>query len=447
MKRAIYWFNQDLRLDDNPSLCAAAAKAQQLLCVYVVDTAPRFYGPLHRRTGKHRLRFLQESLKDLQQQLAALGQSLLVLEGTPLTVMSKLIQQHRVDAVFAAEQMGLNERRDWQQLRDHFYQVNFITGPTQTLLQQQHLPFPLEELPASFTPFREAVEPLPATEVQAAPTSLPSCWLSARTVLSVDQCQRLTQNKPSRDLRGTYFNGGATAARRHLSAYFQSSHPARYKLTRNGLDNWNDSTKFSPWLALGCLSVRRLWQSIDEYEQQQGANESTYWIKFELLWREYFQWYALRHGAALFSPSGVKQRKVPCCFSPERFQRWCAGNTPYPIVNACMKQLAACGYLSNRGRQLVASCFVNELQLDWRFGAAWFEEQLVDYDVASNWGNWQYIAGVGADPRGQRHFNLENQTREYDPQGTFIRKWEGDQSCQQLDSVDAADWPIDPRTD
>ncbi|WP_371924928.1 FAD-binding domain-containing protein [Endozoicomonas sp. SCSIO W0465] len=139
----------------------------------------------------------------------------------------------------------------------------------------------------------------------------------------------------------------------------------------------------------------------------------------------------------------MKEKCRLSCFYPERFQKWCAGNTPWPIVNACMKDLQATGYLSNRGRQLVASCFIHELGMDWRYGAAWFEQQLVDYDVGSNWGNWQYLAGVGADPRGCRHFDLDKQARQYDPDGSYVKRWEGNKTYP-LDSVDAADWPIMP---
>jgi deoxyribodipyrimidine photo-lyase len=107
-----------------------------------------------------------------------------------------------------------------------------------------------------------------------------------------------------------------------------------------------------------------------------------------------------------------------------------------------MKQLKATGYLSNRGRQIAASCLVNELETDWRYGAAWFEHQLCDYDVASNWGNWQYIAGVGVDPRGGRHFNLQKQTETYDPTGSYVARWSPGPVLQTLDTRDAADWPI-----
>ena len=138
-------------------------------------------------------------------------------------------------------------------------------------------------------------------------------------------------------------------------------------------------------------------------------------------------------------------------FYPERFKSWTDSTTPYPIVNACMKQLKKTGYMSNRGRQIVASCFINELNLDWRYGAAYFESQLIDYDVGSNWGNWQYLAGVGADPRstqkGGRHFDLSKQQRRYDPNGDFILKWLGSDSLIDLnecsiDHLDPTGWPI-----
>ena len=134
-------------------------------------------------------------------------------------------------------------------------------------------------------------------------------------------------------------------------------------------------------------------------------------------------------------------------FYPERFKKWCLGNTPYPLVNACMNELRHTSYLSNRGRQIVASCLVNELSVDWRFGAAWFEEQLIDYDAAVNWGNWQYIAGVGVDPRGGRHFNIKKQTNIYDLNGEYQTQWldpdtQASHLDQVLDSVDAADWPV-----
>lgn len=130
---------------------------------------------------------------------------------------------------------------------------------------------------------------------------------------------------------------------------------------------------------------------LQRYEAVHGANDSTYWIFFELLWREYFYWYARRYGAKLFRFSGIGEKNRSPVSMRSALQ-WKHGETPFPIVNACMRQLNQTGYMSNRGRQLVASCLVHELGLDWRYGAAYFETQLVDYDVGSNWGNWQYLA-------------------------------------------------------
>lgn len=195
-------------------------------------------------------------------------------------------------------------------------------------------------------------------------------------------------------------------------------------------------------MANGSLSARQVFAQLKEYETVHGSNESTYWLYFELLWRDYFQWALLKNQSGFFRFSGINNRRPLTTFLPQRFIRWCQGETPYPIVNACMKQLNETGYMSNRGRQLVASCLVHELAVDWRFGAAYFEQQLVDFDVAANWGNWQYLAGVGADPRGHRQFNLNKQAASYDPHGHFTQRWAGAVNDSPLDQTDAADWPI-----
>lgn len=171
-----------------------------------------------------------------------------------------------------------------------------------------------------------------------------------------------------------------------------------------------------------------MW-ALRQYENQHGANESTYWIFFELLWREYFFWYARAHGRSLFTLNGLRhQVAYSIRQDAQRLAAWQNGQTEFPLVNACMHQLVATGFMSNRGRQLVASCLVNELQLDWRLGAEFFERHLIDYDVGSNWGNWQYLGGVGADPRGLRRFDQDKQQRTYDPYGEFIKRWQGYQT-------------------
>ena len=187
--------------------------------------------------------------------------------------------------------------------------------------------------------------------------------------------------------------------------YFETNSASTYKETRNALDGENYSTKFSIWLSNGCISARNIISNLKKYESLNGKNQSTYWIFFELLWREYFQWYAHHYKESLYKISGVTGIRPLSSFYAERLKKWEQGTTPYPLVNALMNQLVSTGYMSNRGRQIVASCLVNELELDWRYGASFMESHLIDYDVASNWGNWQSIAGVSSDGK-KKHFDI-----------------------------------------
>ncbi len=433
MTTGLFWFTNDLRLHDQPALWKMQS-VDKLICVFCLD--PQWFRPngLNAKAmGERRFQFLVESLKDLQQQLQHAGQVLIIKQQTPHLALTELINKYNVDIIARSQHAGVYENRHWKLLQQQFPDHKFITEPSHTLFSADDLPFQLNQLPTSFTQFRKQVEDLALPRPMSSPQQLPP----PPGPIAIDEI-----NQPV--LEPSKFTGGETAALKHINDYFSTDLPANYKTVRNELDGWTNSTKFSPWLALGCLSVRHLASRLKNYEQTNVSNDSTYWIYFELLWREYFQWYAHCYGARLFRFDGIKNSKSRRCYYPERYQKWCNGNTPYPLVNACMKQLNATGYMSNRGRQIVASCFVHELNLDWRFGAAYFEQQLIDYDVAANWGNWQYIAGVGADPRGGRQFNIEKQTRQYDPEGEFIRHWQGDIDIIPLDSVDAADWPIMP---
>ncbi len=428
----LYWFGDDLRVSDQPGLARAAAEVDQLICVYVVDSAWFRPGPLvHTRPlGIQRERFLLESLRALDTSLRAMGQHLNVIWARPLDMLPALITRYSVTDLYRSDHPGYYERRDWQWLREHYPQLTFTDVHNQTLFDPDQLGFALDDLPSTFSQFRRKVEHLPIPAATGLTERLPPSPTGGRKL------------PPSPERDGCPFRGGEEAARMHRLRYFGGEAPAHYKETRNALDNWNASTKFSPWLARGCQSPRQINTALALYEQQHGANESTEWIRFELLWREYFQWLARADGPALFRFGGRSRRSPNTSFYPERFRKWCEGATPYPLVNAAMHQLNRTGYLSNRARQIVASALVNELQVDWRYGAAWFEQQLIDYDVGSNWGNWQYIAGVGADPRGGRHFNLEKQAAQFDPEGDYVRRWAGNQDVTPLDSVDAADWPI-----
>jgi deoxyribodipyrimidine photo-lyase len=263
------------------------------------------------------------------------------------------------------------------------------------------------------------------------PTQLPPLPQATHGCASVNltqQLQALGSLKPEPRASLPYldsaFAGGERAALAHLARYFASDLPPNYKATRNGLTGTDFSSKCSMWLATGALSVRQLSSEIDRFEARRGPNEGTEWLRLELLWRDYFRFLQLQHGARLFRYRGLRDTMPAPQHDPAQFTRWCQGCTPEPLVNAAMHELLATGYLSNRLRQVVASYWIHDLHGDWRAGAAWFEAQLIDYDVYNNQGNWLYIAGMGTDPRGGRRFNMQKQAHDHDPDQIYQRLWQ-----------------------
>lgn len=433
----LYWFTQDLRLKDNPNLERASDLVDHLICAYCID--PALLQPSRYHTGGMsplRVGFLLEGLQDLSDNLQSQQQSLHVFYDSPVSRLSQLIQEHQVTQLFVSRPAGYDEQRVIFSLQERFPTLRIVVSDAQTLFSEAQLPFGIEQLPKNFTAFRHKVESI---EIDIEMDNTRNQSLPPTPLKSNDWDKSIASL--TRDF-SPLFRGGELAAVLHSQRYFKSELPQHYKTVRNAIAGFDHSTKFSPWLSQGSLSPKQIVSLLRQNEAQFGANESTYWIYFELLWREYFHWYGVKHKKRLFQFKGLRDKKPRRSFYGERFQKWCHGNTPYPLVNACMKELKQTGYFSNRGRQIVASCFVNELGLDWRYGAAYFEQHLLDYDVASNWGNWQYIAGVGADPRGGRHFDLNKQQQQFDPEQAYIRQWQGQLCDTTLDSVDMVDWPI-----
>ena len=164
-------------------------------------------------------------------------------------------------------------------------------------------------------------------------------------------------------------------------------------------------------------------------------NDSTYWLIFELLWRDFFRFTAQKQGNQLFRSNGLQpQKKIKWKTDHDLFLSWSNGETGIPFIDANMKELNATGFMSNRGRQNVASYLTKHLGLDWRMGAEYFESLLIDYDVCSNYGNWAYIAGVGNDPI-DRIFNPHKQADQYDSKGKYVEYWLGESIVEKQTSL------------
>ncbi|HSC82128.1 MAG TPA: DASH family cryptochrome, partial [Pseudomonas sp.] len=258
------------------------------------------------------------------------------------------------------------------------------------------------------------------------PTRLPALPETAE-----DYCQPLPNlsqlglGEPREVPNNTFpFSGGEPAAQARLRDYLWLSQGVRqYKDTRNGLMGSEYSSKFSPWLANGSLSPRRAVAELRRHESQFGRNESTHDLWLEILWRDFFRWTLVRHGSALFRVSNLPASAQAQQQPDQRFAQWCQGRTGMPLVDACMRELISTGFMSNRGRQVVASYLINDLQQDWQHGAAWFEEHLLDYDPASNWGNWAQLARVASNPQHRHRFNALRQARQYDPDAAYVSLW------------------------
>ncbi len=404
MTTAIYWFRNDLRLTDNAALAAACSAADELVLVYVRspdETLATSWG--FPRWGMHRLGFRDQALAALGDEVESRGGSLLMLDGHAEAVLPALAKEIGAATIFCEAIAAPEETAQIAALRGAGLRVHDIWQSS--LLNPDDLPFEISALPEVFTSFRHAVEragvvPRPLI---SAPQKLPSTPRPA----------------PSFPLS---LEGSGASALAHVERYFGSPAPQSYKQTRNGLMGSDYSTKLSPWLALGALSPRTVFQYLRAHEARFGANESTYWIWFELLWRDFFRFSSLKHGVRLFRARGLSTLSPPG-HDPQAFSLWCAGSTGHPFVDAGLRELAATGSLSNRMRQIAASYLVHDLACDWRAGAAWFESRLIDYDVCSNHGNWLYIAGRGADPRQGRRFNPHKQASDYDTDGAYRARW------------------------
>lgn len=420
---SLLWFRTDLRLHDHPGLEAAEMQTGPLLCVYFSENDNRPMAPLgFSRLGPFRARFIEQALDDLKSNLQKKGQQLFVFSENPARAIPELMLRFGLKTCRMEESKAPFEKRDEAEVRAQLGKLGLEceTYSSHPLLAAQQLPFELNRLPDVFTAFRNKVEAqFPTITAHPPATNLPAPPLGSAALES----QEVHPKKAMESNRIQDFQGGETAGLLHLSNYFSGNWASEYKETRNGLQGYRYSTRFSPWLAQGNLSPRKIWAELKRYEASVGANESTYWIGFELLWRDYFYFAMQKYGASFFRLGGIRQQPPECQADLDRFELWRLGKTGQPFIDACMKELYQTGFLSNRGRQNASSFLVHYLKLDWRWGAAWFENRLIDYDPCSNYGNWAYVAGVGNDPRPNRVFNPERQAEMYDPDKAYQQAW------------------------
>lgn len=422
----LVWFRNDLRLHDNEALYNAINSQKPVLAIYVFDENQ--YKNTHLgfdKTGSYRAQFIIESVQNLKENLKNIGVELLVYKGNSAQIISNVCNEFSITEIHYQQENTQEEIQVEKNLLNSLHPSILLKGIWgKTLFHLNDIPFSIEQLPELFTNFRKKVEA--QSEVKPLfynnlithklffenKTQIP-------TVSDLGLPNATTSNKAA-----IQFKGGETEALNRLNHYFfETKSLATYKITRNEMLGANYSSKFSAWLALGCISPRYIYHQIKLFESKIEANDSTYWLFFELLWRDYFQFVALKHGNKLFKLTGLNDLKIAWNKNETDFEKWKLGQTGFPLIDANMQELLQTGFMSNRGRQNVASFLTKNLGINWLWGAKWFESLLIDYDAASNYGNWAYQAGVGNDARQFRYFNIEKQSLDYDPKGKYVRHW------------------------
>jgi deoxyribodipyrimidine photo-lyase len=447
----IYWFRLgDMRLHDNPALDWATTICTQtqskLVPVFCFD--PRIFGNEAKgdfgslKCGPRRAKFVIESVQDLRQSLEQKGSKLLVSTEKPEDFFAKIMMNKdgsknklRTKLVYQDEVCS-EEVEVAAKVKKLFQSSEPVWGST--MYELKDLPYQEEliDMPDTFTPFRNKVEKKATIRP---PIAVPKDLGPFPTMDELSSANPYTVNLPSlkdlgysteqiqhantSDPRGVMaFQGGETAALARVKDYIWDKDLLRnYFDTRNGMIGADYSTKFSPWLAHGNVSPRYVAQQCKKYEEQRVANKSTYWVVFELLWRDYWKFFALKHGTSMFFPGGTIGSKQEWKHYEKNLQAWIEGRTGFPLVDANMRELAATGFMSNRGRQNVCSFLALELNQDWRYGAEYFESVLLDHDVHSNWGNW--CAGAGMTGGRLNRFNIVKQSKDYDQHGEYVKHW------------------------
>jgi deoxyribodipyrimidine photo-lyase len=433
MKKSVVliWFRNDLRLTDNEVINYALEKAQFVIPLFVFDD--RQFGLTHqfkfKKSGAKRTQFLIEAVKNLKENLQQIGSDLIIKTGLPENIIPELCKQYLVKEVVYHKEVAPEEVSVEENLKSNLFKSGVETTEIwgSTLTHHDDLPFPLTKIPSVFTKYKNLIEcNCEVRNLISKPKYLPLLELQyTGNVPTLEQLGYINDEFNVKDKSIMSFEGGESAALARLHYYFWEKDLLKsYETTRNGLLGDQYSSKFSAWLAIGCISPRYIYHEVKKYEAQRIQNKSTYWMIFELYWRDFFRFTAAKHYDRFFAEKGIAT--VHDCDWKNDFHKlelWRDAKTGFPFIDANMRELQATGYMSNRGRQNVASFLVKDLKVNWLMGAEYFESMLIDYDVCSNYGNWAYLAGVGQDPRENRYFNIVSQSERYDHHAEYIKFW------------------------
>jgi len=394
-RRIIYWFRNDLRLKDNQALFAAVDAADEIIPVYVFD--PRQFEKTKlgfRRTGALRAQFLIEAVGELRENIRQKGGDLLIRSGTPETIIAKLAEDFNADYVYTSKEIAPQETRIESSLSKNLKTANVDIKLfwMDTMINAFDLPFPVSKLPSGFTDFERLLSndlkikdqfPTPAT------ITLPADF-EAGSIPGLPELGIDPNEIPAKTAGAS--PGGETHALAVLKEYVEQyvkkdiAYPSAEPLT---------DIRLSDWLSLGCISASYIYRSV-KTAQSHAVTEDA--IITDLLKREFLHWTLLRYGPRMFKPSGVKHHFNRRWKNDNAtFEKWTSGEIENNTINDVISKLIATGFITASEREVAARYLVDDLDINWTWGAMYFESLLLDYEAAVNWGRWNTIAGVGED--------------------------------------------------
>ena len=412
-----------MRVEDNSSLTKAINNSENVIGFINIDPKnflPTKYG--FKKTEKYRVKFLLETISDLKSQLDKLNISLIITHKDFGQSINEIINQFEVTSIYTQTEWTRDELKEESFIPE---EINLIKDFDQFLFSPNDVRSLYDNIPRGFSNFRKKCEKyLSVNDTLSIPKSL-----NSDNKISIDYPIPSLSDLGFKDFEVHKdsvfrFKGGETNAKNRIRNYFfETRNVSTYKLTRNGLIGEDYSSKFSPWLANGSVSVKYIFKSLKEYEKEVEKNDSTYWLYFELIWRDFFKYVSMQHKDKFFNKDGIYGEDKEWSDDQDILLNWINGKTNEPFVNANMIELSQTGFMSNRGRQNVSNYLTKELKIDWRIGAEYFESMLIDYDVHSNYGNWLYNAGIGNDSMPFRKFNPKLQSERYDPDKLYEKIW------------------------
>ncbi|RYD32633.1 MAG: deoxyribodipyrimidine photo-lyase [Verrucomicrobiaceae bacterium] len=409
--RVIHWFRRDLRLTDNPALYAAAQAADQVVPVYVISS----WRKDHHWTGAPRQEWLAGCLDSLEKNVAAVGGRLIFRRGEALKELEKLIRETKAEAIFynrdpdphgIRTEAGLEKLAQQLGIRAHGFQ-NATLHERDEILTAAGKPYRNNwsnlEKPAMVPTVTGLVTP-PGLASEGAPSL--KDWDLKPSGISMPE-------------------PGERAARRRMKKAVEEVLP-HYAETRD-TPLGHTTSRLSQDLRMGTLSIRELYHRASEAGRESDSSavkKSVSTFISELAWRDFYMQILWHWPEVLEHEFDPQWRGLAWSYDEGDFERWKEGMTGFPLVDAGMRELKATGLMHNRLRMVTAMFLTKDLRIDWRLGERWFSQALIDAEIASNNGGWQWSAGTGADAA--PYFRIQNpwsQTRTHDPAGEYIRHW------------------------